>query len=712
MIKNLIKDSTIKSRPINSQKIKNLIHLNDLKKLKKYSLSINSNNNDYFSIQKKLIFKKLANKYFRGPDYYYKKVISDIIDNEPSHLVASFKEYLIMGDFSEFLQGYFNLKEIIKFLPLIFEYYHCSTVIFPNYVNLEEKKYIYKNIQKKQKIINIQQEQEEIDEKIKKKKLEKEKRKKNDIINYESDSTSKSDIITTHALNSILNQTNTSNNRNLFGINTNNNTREEIVEFIEKLKNEEKKINLKNQNQKNRNRHMIAIHKGNNAKKYNNKSNNTNTCNTLSTKNNTKAKEKSNIDGKSFSDKNIKNNYNLSSINLNYSKNINKLFILKLGQIKKKNEVKTPRNILLEISSLNTSKKIKKINFFSNKFKFLTEFNNKSQAKVEKKVNEKEKEKETLQIQNYTFKHLKRIKSLYGMNQINSRNRKVFCDSSIFSKDTNNSNKNISKNGKANFKICSTLNDIYKNDNKLLSIDIDKKQKKIIPKKNNCVKDSNIVNVIYSKRLPVNYSSKNCINDSKHLIKKKIRNIINIPIEKRTNSNKKQKSKNENIIFSPNTSKMINPFEIKISPPISHRNENKKILKYSLLSPNNINSKFSTSKIIHKKILNQNIQLNSKKIQFKKDIKKIHFKKDIKKIIKENKSNKIIKRKNIIEGKQLYIDNDYLTINIDKNHKHSPSPVDMKKSIEKRNNNSIKSRHLRTKTLYNKLPEFFNKYKK
>ena len=713
MIKNLIKDSTIKSRPINSQKIKNLIHLNDLKKLKKYSLSTNSNNNDYFSIQKKLIFKKLANKYFRGPDYYYKKVISDIIDNEPSHLVASFKEYLIMGDFSEFLQGYFNLKEVIKFLPLIFEYYHCSTVIFPNYVNLEEKKYIYKNIQKKQKIINIQQEQEEIDEKIKKKKLEKEKRKKNDIINYESDSTSKSDIITTHALNSILNQTNTSNNRNLFGINTNNNTREEIVEFIEKLKNEEKKINLKNQNQKNRNRHMIAIHKGSNAKKYNNKSNNTNTCNTLSTKNNTKAKEKSNIDGKSFSDKNIKNNYNLSSINLNYSKNINKLFILKLGQIKKKNEVKTPRNILLEISSLNTSKKIKKINFFSNKFKFLTEFNNKSQAKVEKKVNdEKEKEKETLQIQNYTFKHLKRIQSLYGMNQINSRNRKVFCDSSIFSKDTNNSNKNISKNGKANFKICSTLNDIYKNDNKLLSIDIDKKQKKIIPKKNNCIKDSNIVNVIYSKRLPINYSSKNCINDSKHLIKKKIRNIINIPIEKRTNSNKKQKSKNENIIFSPNTSKMINPFEIKISPPITHRNENKKILKYSLLSPNNINSKFSTSKIIHKKILNQNIQLNSKKIQFKKDIKKIQFKKDIKKIIKENKSNKIIKRKNIIEGKQLYIDNDYLTINIDKNHKHSPSPVDMKKSIEKRNNNSIKTRHLRTKTLYNKLPEFFNKYKK
>jgi hypothetical protein len=163
MIKNKYKE-IIKTHPFNTKKIKNLIHLNDLKKLKKYSIT-NHNNSNYITQQTKYIMRKLANKYNRNPEYYYRKIIADIIDNESSHLVASFKEYLIYGDYSEFLQGYFQMKDVIRFLPLIFDYYHSSTVIFPNYVALEEKKYIYKNIQKKQQIINIQQEQEEIDKK-------------------------------------------------------------------------------------------------------------------------------------------------------------------------------------------------------------------------------------------------------------------------------------------------------------------------------------------------------------------------------------------------------------------------------------------------------------------------------------------------------------------------------------------------------------------
>ena len=218
MKKNKIKENNIISHPFDTKKIKNLIHLNDLKKLKKYSI----NNNTYSSyiIQKtNLIFKKLANKYNRTPEYYYKKIITDIIDNESSHIVGLFKEYLIYGDYSEFLQGYFQIKDIIKYLPLIFEYYHSSTVIFPNYVSLPEKKYIYKNIQKKQQIINIQQEQEDIDKKKENKKKEKYLHNNEyDILNLESDTTSKSDILTPHVLNSILNQTNTSNNKKLFGI--------------------------------------------------------------------------------------------------------------------------------------------------------------------------------------------------------------------------------------------------------------------------------------------------------------------------------------------------------------------------------------------------------------------------------------------------------------------------------------------------------------
>ena len=648
--------------------------MNDLKKLKKYSIVSYSNNYDYISNQTKIILKKLANKYKRGPEFYYKKIISDIIDNEPSHLVASFKEYLIYG---EFLKDYFYLNEIIKFLPLIFEYYHSSTVIYPNYVTFEEKKYIYKNIKKKQQIINIQQEQEELDEIINKKKLKKEKQKNNDIISYESDNTGKSDIFTPHIINSILNQTNTSNNIKLFGVNFTNNTSEELADFIEKLKNEEKKISLKNKNLKNRNKHIISIHKGCSIKKENNKSNNTNTYNTISTKNNTKGKEKSNIDGKSFSDKNIKNNYNLNSINLDYSKKINKHFLLKFNQIKKKNKENTSKNILSEFSCLNSSKKNKKINIFSQKTKILTEYN---------KIPKKPKEKETLQIQNYNHKPIKRIKSCYGMNQINSRNKKIFYENSMFTKDSNNSNKNISKNGTASFKISSTLNNIHKNKT-LLSIDKDKKAKRIISKKNKIILDSKIINVIYSKRLISNLSSKYCIKNSKKIINNKIKIII--PIKKKNNSNKKyqiQKSKN--------TAKKPNPFEMNISPPNTNRNNNKKILKYALLSPININSKFSTSRIILKTLLKKNLQLDNKKVQFKKNIKKL---------LKENKSNKMIKRKNIVGGKQININNDFLTLNVEKKYKQSPSPIHMKKSIENNNiSNSSKSFHFRTKTLYNK----------
>ena len=677
MISNNLKENTTKSYCINTQKNKNFIHLNDLKKLKKYSIVSYSNNYDYISNQTKIILKKLANKYKRGPEFYYKKIISDIIDNEPSHLVASFKEYLIYGDFSEFLKDYFYLNEIIKFLPLIFEYYHSSTVIYPNYVTFEEKKYIYKNIKKKQQIINIQQEQEELDEIINKKKLKKEKQKNNDIISYESDNTGKSDIFTPHIINSILNQTNTSNNIKLFGVNFTNNTSEELADFIEKLKNEEKKISLKNKNLKNRNKHIISIHKGCSIKKENNKSNNTNTYNTISTKNNTKGKEKSNIDGKSFSDKNIKNNYNLNSINLDYSKKINKHFLLKFNQIKKKNKENTSKNILSEFSCLNSSKKNKKINIFSQKTKILTEYN---------KIPKKPKEKETLQIQNYNHKPIKRIKSCYGMNQINSRNKKIFYENSMFTKDSNNSNKNISKNGTASFKISSTLNNIHKNKT-LLSIDKDKKAKRIISKKNKIILDSKIINVIYSKRLISNLSSKYCIKNSKKIINNKIKIII--PIKKKNNSNKKyqiQKSKN--------TAKKPNPFEMNISPPNTYRNNNKKILKYALLSPININSKFSTSRIILKTLLKKNLQLDNKKVQFKKNIKKL---------LKENKSNKMIKRKNIVGGKQININNDFLTLNVEKKYKQSPSPIHMKKSIENNNiSNSSKSFHFRTKTLYNK----------
>ena len=108
---------------------------------------------------KKIAHFNFTNKYLKN-DYYYNSIIIDhIIHNDPGHIVAEFKDFLIMGDINEFLQNSYKLKESIYLLPKIYEYYISCSVIFPNYVILPESQYIYKNIQRKQRVIDVQQEQ-------------------------------------------------------------------------------------------------------------------------------------------------------------------------------------------------------------------------------------------------------------------------------------------------------------------------------------------------------------------------------------------------------------------------------------------------------------------------------------------------------------------------------------------------------------------------
>ena len=158
--------------------------------------------------------KKLANFNFTiqyTKNEYNSIVVNHIIHNDPGHIVAEFKDFLIAGDINEFLQKSYKINEIKFLLPKICEYYINSSVIFPNYVKLPESKYIYKNIQKKQKVIDAIQDQEDKDERIKKG-LFKEEEKEN--------------VFTTQIVDSILNQTDTSGIKQYFGINTEGNSLE------------------------------------------------------------------------------------------------------------------------------------------------------------------------------------------------------------------------------------------------------------------------------------------------------------------------------------------------------------------------------------------------------------------------------------------------------------------------------------------------------
>ena len=82
------------------------------------------------------VFQKFNEFYSNEEDFYNIKIINEIICNDSTHIVAIFKDFLISGDTSEFLQKSYSLRESRECLPKIFEYYDSCSVIFPNYVIL------------------------------------------------------------------------------------------------------------------------------------------------------------------------------------------------------------------------------------------------------------------------------------------------------------------------------------------------------------------------------------------------------------------------------------------------------------------------------------------------------------------------------------------------------------------------------------------------
>ena len=179
----------------------------------------------------KYAYQKLQKKYKNTPLDYQMNIINDIIYNEKTHIVTIFKDYLIYDDNNEFFKRFYKSYESILRLPKYFEYYHSYSKIYPNYTSIPECKYIYKNIQKKQRMIDLQEE------------FEKEKLNNNSlyISNEELEN-----IFSTDIIDSILNVTNKEDIELLFNINRDNNIIEEqkfyekindLIDTIDKLEN-------------------------------------------------------------------------------------------------------------------------------------------------------------------------------------------------------------------------------------------------------------------------------------------------------------------------------------------------------------------------------------------------------------------------------------------------------------------------------------------
>lgn len=112
-------------------------------------------------------------------DYYNVKVVNDIIYNDNTHLVSVFKDYLIFDDISEFLKRYYKKSEIQTRLVKIYNFYDKYSKVFPNYITLEENKYMFKNIERKQ--IAIDERQKFFQELEEKEKLNQQKSKNSNL---------------------------------------------------------------------------------------------------------------------------------------------------------------------------------------------------------------------------------------------------------------------------------------------------------------------------------------------------------------------------------------------------------------------------------------------------------------------------------------------------------------------------------------------------
>ena len=286
-------------------------------------------------------------------------IINKLIYNSNSSIVTSFKENLILCDDNEYFFQFYGKKKGMQLLKKFLNYYEINNIIYPNYTALYEGNYLFSNIEQKQKIID----------RIEKK--EKNKKEKNKKENNKDDK--EENILSSNVVESILNQTNTSENKRIFGLkddinnNSNNNLIEEEDDDYEQINSLIKNIDKL---EKNENRAKIfkkksliriindninkLVKKENNTKKYNKRNNNNPNLHDLLSTFSYFRKHKSKF---KTNEPSIKDNFNNNNKDFFYSTNYNKLLINKnniINSLKDHKRINTldvdkirPKNIII-----------------------------------------------------------------------------------------------------------------------------------------------------------------------------------------------------------------------------------------------------------------------------------------------------------------------------------------------------------------------------
>ena len=137
------------------------------------------------------LYYKLKKKYDSEIFTYNIKKINELIFNIPSKFTASFKDYLLIEEDAEFLKREYHKEEFKKKFKKIFFFYDKYSKTFPNYTILSEGKFMYRNILRKQKMID---------------ELQKIKEEEEDKINSKIMDISNETIFTNNTIESIINQ--------------------------------------------------------------------------------------------------------------------------------------------------------------------------------------------------------------------------------------------------------------------------------------------------------------------------------------------------------------------------------------------------------------------------------------------------------------------------------------------------------------------------
>ena len=194
------------------------------------------------------VMKWNLEKYNSSPVFYQKFQILLLMENANTHLVSLFKDYLLLDDITEFFKDYYKRREIYERLKTILNYYESSSYIFPNYTAINEGKYIYRNIIKKQQLIDYL---EYLEDKKKEKDEKRARKNKNfnfnlNILENEQNNSSCFDVFNSKVYNSIIKETgNDSKINELFCIVKNNNESEDSLASILKLSEEIKEYKKK-----------------------------------------------------------------------------------------------------------------------------------------------------------------------------------------------------------------------------------------------------------------------------------------------------------------------------------------------------------------------------------------------------------------------------------------------------------------------------------